>query len=65
MFVLQVKGFKEGKAADKPIYNHVTGLLDPAETVQAPQVSDMASSRVVCSLGGGAPCASEHSEQMA
>ncbi|KAK9810242.1 hypothetical protein WJX72_007149 [[Myrmecia] bisecta] len=34
----QVKALKEGKAVDKPIYNHVSGLLDPPETIQAPRV---------------------------
>eukprot|EP01025_Chloroclados_australasicus_P056297 TRINITY_DN6941_c1_g1_i1.p2 TRINITY_DN6941_c1_g1~~TRINITY_DN6941_c1_g1_i1.p2 ORF type:complete len:386 (-),score=71.71 TRINITY_DN6941_c1_g1_i1:409-1566(-) len=29
----QVKAMKEGKAVDKPIYNHVSGLLDPPETI--------------------------------
>jgi phosphoribulokinase len=34
----QVKALKEGKTVEKPIYNHVTGLLDPAESVSAPKV---------------------------
>lgn len=34
----QVKALKEGKSVDKPIYNHVSGLLDPAETIEAPKV---------------------------
>ncbi|KAJ9506504.1 hypothetical protein QJQ45_019631 [Haematococcus lacustris] len=34
----QVKALKEGKSVDKPIYNHVTGLLDPAETIKAPKI---------------------------
>lgn len=34
----QVKALKEGKAVQKPIYNHVTGLLDPAEEIKAPKV---------------------------
>jgi len=25
---------KEGKPVDKPIYNHVTGVFDPAETIK-------------------------------
>lgn len=29
----QTKAIKEGKSIDKPIYNHVTGLLDPPETI--------------------------------
>lgn len=35
----QVKAIKEGKAIDKPIYNHVTGLLDPPETIDPPKVN--------------------------
>lgn len=38
----QVKALKEGKPADKPIYNHVTGLLDPAEKIDSPDVSTTA-----------------------
>lgn len=34
----QVKAIKEGKAADKPIYNHVTGLLDPPELIKPPKI---------------------------
>ena len=34
----QVKALKEGKPADKPIYNHVTGLLDPPERIDSPQI---------------------------
>eukprot|EP00887_Chlorella_sp_A99_P008117 scaffold12.g8117.t1 len=34
----QVKALKEGKAVDKPIYNHVTGLLDPPERIDAPKI---------------------------
>ena len=30
---------KEGKAVAKPIYNHVTGALDPAEEINSPNVS--------------------------
>lgn len=30
----QVKALKEGKAVQKPIYNHVTGLLDPPEEIK-------------------------------
>jgi hypothetical protein len=36
---VQVKALKEGKAVGKPIYNHVTGALDPAENVDSPNVS--------------------------
>lgn len=34
----QVKALKEGKAVDKPIYNHVSGLLDPPEKIESPKV---------------------------
>jgi phosphoribulokinase len=34
----QVKALKEGKAVDKPIYNHVSGNLDPAEKIDSPQI---------------------------
>lgn len=34
----QVKALKEGKTVAKPIYNHVSGLLDPAEEIEAPKV---------------------------
>ncbi len=34
----QVKALKEGKAVQKPIYNHVSGLLDPAEEIQPPKI---------------------------
>ena len=34
----QVKALKEGKHADKPIYNHVSGLLDPAERIESPDI---------------------------
>ncbi|KAJ8448454.1 hypothetical protein Cgig2_022082 [Carnegiea gigantea] len=34
----QVKALKEGKAVEKPIYNHVTGLLDPPELIQPPKI---------------------------
>ena len=33
----QIQALKDGKSVDKPIYNHVTGLLDPAETIKAPK----------------------------
>jgi len=29
----QTKAIKDGKSIEKPIYNHVSGLLDPAETI--------------------------------
>ncbi|KAG0460522.1 hypothetical protein HPP92_020819 [Vanilla planifolia] len=34
----QVKALKQGKAVDKPIYNHVTGLLDPPEYINPPKI---------------------------
>ncbi|KAI4343298.1 hypothetical protein MLD38_027824 [Melastoma candidum] len=34
----QVKALKEGNAVDKPIYNHVTGLLDPPELIKPPKI---------------------------
>lgn len=34
----QVKALKEGKAVEKPIYNHVTGLLDPPELIVPPKI---------------------------
>lgn len=35
----QVKDIKDNKPISKPIYNHVTGLLDPEETIKPPKVS--------------------------
>lgn len=43
----QVKALKEGKAVDKPIYNHVSGLLDPAEKIESPNVR---TGECVCTL---------------
>ncbi|TYJ41157.1 hypothetical protein E1A91_A03G001600v1 [Gossypium mustelinum] len=34
----QVKALKSGIAVDKPIYNHVTGLLDPPELIKPPKI---------------------------
>eukprot|EP00249_Psilotum_nudum_P009876 c22206_g2_i1 orf=365-1648(-) len=34
----QVKSLKQRKAVMKPIYNHVTGLLDPPELIEPPQI---------------------------
>lgn len=34
----QVKAIKDGIAVEKPIYNHVTGLLDPPETIKPPKI---------------------------
>lgn len=33
-----MKALKEGKTVQKPIYNHVSGLLDPPEETTAPKV---------------------------
>jgi phosphoribulokinase len=34
----QVKAIKEGIPVEKPIYNHVTGLLDPPELIKPPKI---------------------------
>lgn len=34
----QVKAIKEGLTIEKPIYNHVTGLLDPPEVIRPPKI---------------------------
>ena len=34
----QTKALMEGKAVDKPIYNHVTGVFDPAEKIESPNI---------------------------
>ncbi|KAA0053006.1 phosphoribulokinase [Cucumis melo var. makuwa] len=34
----QVKALKNGIAVEKPIYNHVTGLLDPPELIKPPKI---------------------------
>lgn len=34
----QVKALKEGRSVEKPIYNHVSGLLDPPETIHPPKI---------------------------
>ncbi|PNH05353.1 Phosphoribulokinase, chloroplastic [Tetrabaena socialis] len=34
----QVKALKEGKPVDKPIYNHVSGLLDAPEKIDSPSI---------------------------
>jgi phosphoribulokinase len=34
----QVKALKAGTAVDKPIYNHVSGLLDPPEKIESPEI---------------------------
>lgn len=38
MMYEQAKAIKEGKPIEKPIYNHVTGILDPAETIKPPKI---------------------------
>lgn len=34
----QVKALKEGRSVEKPIYNHVSGLLDAPETIHPPKI---------------------------
>uniref|UniRef100_J3M0Z3 Phosphoribulokinase n=1 Tax=Oryza brachyantha TaxID=4533 RepID=J3M0Z3_ORYBR len=34
----QVRALKDGRAVEKPIYNHATGLLDPPELVAPPRI---------------------------
>lgn len=34
----QTKAIKDGKSIMKPIYNHVTGVFDPAEEIQPPKI---------------------------
>lgn len=34
----QVKALKSGIAVEKPIYNHVSGLLDPPELIKPPKI---------------------------
>ncbi|KAG8066067.1 hypothetical protein GUJ93_ZPchr0004g38878 [Zizania palustris] len=34
----QVKAIKQGRAVEKPIYNHATGLLDPPELITPPKI---------------------------
>ena len=36
--VSQVKALKNGETVQKPIYNHVSGELDPPEPTSAPKV---------------------------
>ena len=38
MMYEQTKAIRDGKSIDKPIYNHVSGLLDPPETIKPPKV---------------------------
>ncbi len=46
----QVKAIRDGKPIDKPIYNHVSGLLDPPETIKPPKVSRPAPARTLPGL---------------
>lgn len=39
MMYEQIKSLKDRKSVDKPIYNHVSGLLDPPESIKPPPVS--------------------------
>jgi phosphoribulokinase len=34
----QVKALKAGSSVEKPIYNHVSGLLDPPEKIESPEI---------------------------
>ncbi|KAD0221964.1 hypothetical protein E3N88_44582 [Mikania micrantha] len=34
----QVKALKDGIVVEKPIYNHVSGLLDPSELIKPPKI---------------------------
>ncbi|KAF0892251.1 hypothetical protein E2562_014836 [Oryza meyeriana var. granulata] len=34
----QVKAIKEGHAVEKPVYNHITGLLDELELITSPKI---------------------------
>merc|ERR1712196_496990 len=34
----QVKALKAGQSVEKPIYNHVSGLLDPPEKIESPEI---------------------------
>ncbi|CAL8466767.1 g6303 [Coccomyxa elongata] len=38
MMYEQAKAIKDGKPIEKPIYNHVTGILDPPETIKPPKI---------------------------
>lgn len=38
MMYEQAKAIKNGKSIEKPIYNHVTGILDPPETIKPPKI---------------------------
>ena len=34
----QVRAIKEGRAVEKPVYNHVTGRIDPPELITPPEI---------------------------
>jgi len=34
----QTSALKSGESVEKPIYNHVTGVFDPAETIESPDI---------------------------
>ena len=57
---LQVQALRNGESVDKPIYNHVTGLLDPPEKTKSPHVCSPSMARLsrsaVCSFYVSAPC---------
>ena len=57
---LQVQALRNGESVDKPIYNHVTGLLDPPEKTKSPHVGSPSMARssraAVCSFFVSAPC---------
>ena len=45
---LQVKALRNGESVDKPIYNHVTGLLDPPEKTKSPHVGRPSMVKICC-----------------
>ena len=57
---LQVQALRNGESVDKPIYNHVTGLLDPPEKTKSPHVGRHSMARssrsALCSFCVSAPC---------
>lgn len=54
----QIKDLKDGKTVAKPIYNHVSGLLDPPEDTSAPRVRPSPTPLLPC-----CPCHMLHSCQ--
>jgi phosphoribulokinase len=50
----QTLALKNGKSVMKPIYNHVTGLLDPAEKIESPKVLVRHSPSLALQLAPGA-----------